>query len=92
MFMREIRISLNETLFTKLCKEGHLQYNSTYGRSYAYFTKNDMLQLSTGQVVQKEVEDVLLKIALQDIGIQLVKEIVRRSPLYSDIVELINLD
>jgi hypothetical protein len=90
--MKEIRILLNESTFTQLCKMGYLQYNtSMFSRTDVYVTKNDIVELSTGKIVEKEVDGSLFKIALQDIGIELVREIVRRSPVYSDIVERIIL-
>ena len=90
--MEEIRILLNESTFTQLCKMGFLQHKtSMFSRTDVYITKVDMVELATGKIVEKEVDGALFKIALQDIGIELIREIVRRSPMYSDIVERIIL-
>lgn len=91
--VKEIRILLNESTFTSLCKMGFLQH-ITYmsGRKDVYITKSEMVELSTGKILEKQVDDVTFKIALQDIGIDLIREIVRRSPMYSDIVERIILN
>lgn len=91
--MKEIRILLNESTFTNLCKMGFLQHKtSMFSRTDVYITKSDMIELATGKIIEKQVDDANFKIALQDIGIDLVREIVRRSPIYSDIVERIILN
>lgn len=91
--MEEIRILLNQVKFTNLCKTGFIQYKkSTFSRTDVYITKSEMIELLAGKILEKQVDSVKLVIALQDIGIDLIKEIVRRSPVYSDIAENIILN
>ncbi len=93
--MKEIRILLNESTFTNTCKMGFFQYRSllvdpqSITRQDIYITKSDMLQIITGNILEKEVDGVIFKIALQDIGLDLIKEIIRRSPMYSDMTNQI---
>lgn len=91
--MEEIKILLNELTFTSLCKTGFIQYKkSMFSRTDVYITKNEMVELLAGKILEKRVDGVKLMIALQDIGIDLIREIVRRSPIYSDIAEYININ
>ena len=84
--MKETRISLNETNFTNLCKRGFFPHQSAgHGRTDVYLTKADMKELMTGKIIEKNIDEEVIKIALQDIGSDLITEIVKRSPIYSDI-------
>lgn len=83
--MKEIRILLNETSFTNICKMGYItQRRDDVGTFDVSITKADLKQISTGEVLEKEVNGVPIKMALQDIGSELIKEIIKRSPIYSD--------
>lgn len=82
----EIRISLNEELFTNLCKFGYITKQlPEEGRTDIRFTNSDIKSLSLGEILTKEVGSIKILIALQDIGNDLVIEIVKRSPIYSDV-------
>ena len=83
--MKENRISLNESSFTNLCKSGFYTYSSKEtGRDEISFTKMDIRKLSKGEIIEKNVGNIY-KFAVQDIGFDLIKEIVKRSPLYSEL-------
>lgn len=83
--MKEIRILLNEVTFTNICKAGFLSHRGeSYGTIDIPITKNDIKQLATGKIITKDMGDDMIKIALQDIGFYLIKEIIRRSPMYSE--------
>lgn len=83
--MKETRILLNETNFTNLCKSGYFTHRSElYGSSDIRLTKSDMKIITNGKILEKYIGDEIIKIALQDIGLELIKEIIRRSPVYSD--------
>jgi len=78
-------MSLSETGFTNLCKFGFLvSFNPT--REEIYMTKNDIRKLAKGEMVEKDGYNSY-KIILQDIGMDLIKQIIKRTPLYSDISE-----
>lgn len=88
MEKKEIRTILTETLFTGLCKNGFIRHQSTASGTYdVRFTRIDIKQLCEGKIVQKDVDDAILKFALQDLGLDLIREIVRRSPIYSELAE-----
>lgn len=86
MEKREIRVSLNEAMFTNVCKHGFIRHQSTLSGVYdVQFTRIDMKKLCTGEVLEKQTDDAILKFGLQDIGSELIREIVKRSPIYSEL-------
>jgi hypothetical protein len=82
--MNEYRILLNEITFTNICKSGYLSYQGKFGKNDINITKLDLRKLSAGEIITKDYTDEVVKIALQDIGLELIKEIIKRSPIYSD--------
>mgnify|MGYP000869271342 CR=1 FL=1 len=38
-------------------------------------------------ILEKDADDAILKFALQDLGLDLIREIVRRSPIYSELAQ-----
>jgi hypothetical protein len=86
MEKREIRTSLNESMFTNICKHGFIRHQSTLSGTYdVSFTRIDIKHLCKGEVLEKQTDDAVLKLALQDIGSELIREIVKRSPIYSEL-------
>ncbi len=82
--MKETRILLTELTFTNLCKSGYFTHKSSFGSVDVRLTKSDMKIITSGQILTKDMGDEVIKIALQDIGMELIREIIRRSPVYSD--------
>jgi hypothetical protein len=88
MKKREIRTSLNESMFTNICKHGFIRHQSTLSGTYdVRFTRVDMKQLCTGEILEKQTDDAVLKFALQDLGSEMIREIVKRSPIYSELAQ-----
>jgi hypothetical protein len=88
MEKREIRTLFTETLFTGLCKNGFTRHQSKISGTYdVRFTKIDIKHLCEGKIIEKDVDDAILKFALQDLGLDLIREIVRRSPIYSELAQ-----
>jgi hypothetical protein len=83
--MQEIRTVLTETLFTSVCKLGYFTYGTGYTRTDVYFNKNDIKTLASGEILSKLENGIEFKFALQDIGIDLIKGIIQRSPLFADL-------
>jgi hypothetical protein len=82
----EIRMIFTELSFTGLCKNGFLTHNSKLsGKTQIDFTSKDIKELVTGKIIQKELDDVVIKFALQDLGTEMIKEILKRSPIYSSL-------
>jgi hypothetical protein len=86
MEKREIRTSLNEALFTNICKHGFIRHQSTLSGTYdVNFTRVDMRKLCKGEMLEKQTDDAVLKFALQDLGSEMIREIVKRSPIFSEL-------
>lgn len=83
--MKETRILLNETSFTNLCKMGYFTHNGQLGTTNISITKGDIKKLALGEIIIKEFSDEIIKIALKDIGFYLIKEIIKRSPVFGEI-------
>jgi hypothetical protein len=80
----EKRILLTETTFTNLCKNGFVKYESP-NIVFLTFTKGDIQKLISGAIVEKSENEDVYKFLLQDLGTDLIIEILRRSPIYSDL-------
>lgn len=86
------RISLNETAFTNICKFGNYTYLSKGNTTDEIkFTKRDIKYLALGEIVEKKLTNNY-EISLQDIGLELIREIIKRSPIYSDLYYEIELN
>jgi ferredoxin-like protein FixX len=82
----EIRIILTEDKFTYICKVGHFTHRSPqYGNIDIHFTKKDIIELVSGKILSKEIVSELFKFALQDLGIEYTREIIKRSPLFYEL-------
>ena len=88
--MKETRILLTETTFTNLCKSGFIpQKSAMYGSIDLNITKEDMSVITKGDILSKDIGGELFKVALQDIGFTLIREIIKRSPIYSEMYHTI---
>jgi len=85
--MKEKRILLTEKTFTNLCKAGYYSAIENSGKNDLYFTKEDIKFLTTGKVVEKEesYSQTNWMFMLQDIGLDTINEILKRSPIYADL-------
>jgi uncharacterized protein YkwD len=83
--MKEIRILLTEQTFTELCKRGTVEHKRPYSSSLEVrMTKDDIKRLAAGEIISKEDGEQEFKIALQDIGSEMIEAIIKRSPLYGN--------
>jgi len=87
MEQNERRIIFNEDTFTNLCKMGFLKHQSpTLGRVDIHFYKHDIIALSKGEIVSKDLDEEVFKFILQNnIDLETVREIVKRSPIYYEL-------
>lgn len=85
--MKEMRILLNEATFTNLCKKGYYTSVENNSKNDLYFTKEDIKLLVNGKIVTKEAsyEKTNWLFMLQDIGFDMINEILKRSPIYMDL-------
>ncbi len=74
-------------MFINLCKKGYYTAVENNSKNDLYFTKEDIKLLTNGKVVTKEAsyEQTNWLFMLQDIGNDMINEILKRSPIYSEI-------
>jgi hypothetical protein len=75
---KEIRTVFNEVTFTNLCKSGIAKHGIDYNKTDVYFTKQDIKKLVSGEIVTKNENDQVFLYLLQDIGFELIKNILLR--------------
>ena len=81
---KEIRTLFNEITFTNLCKSGVAKHGENYTKTDVYFTKEDIRKLAKGEMVTKNENNQVFLYLLQNLGIELIKEIIKRSPIYGE--------
>jgi hypothetical protein len=82
--MEQIRILLTEGSFTNVCKRGFIRYVVSENEKYDFpLSTMDMKQITSGKVLTKVVEGRTFDIAIQDIGKEMIREILMRSPVFS---------
>jgi hypothetical protein len=83
----EKKIVVTEAMFTGICKRGFIQVDND---TQVTFTSREISHLCQGRILDKEVigwtENINFKFALQDIGYDMINEILKRSPLFGDLV------
>ena len=74
-------------MFTNLCKKGYYTAVENNSKNDLYFTKEDIILLANGKIVTKEANYVQTNwcFMLQEIGSESIAEILKRSPIYSDL-------
>jgi len=83
----EIReINLNESAFTQLCKIGNLDMPTKYGKESFFLTKSDIISLIENKKLSLVGVNLTVNFTLTVSDDYLISEIVKRSPLYSDII------
>lgn len=81
---KEIRTVLTEVSFTQMCKMGFIRHTEPpTGKLDIVITSSDIRELIGGKILTKRLDDVTYKYALQDIGTEMIREILLRSPVYS---------
>ena len=81
----EKRILLNDASFTSLAKKGYVIYDA----KQITLTTREIALLCQGKIVEKQEMEwtgpIDYKIALADIGFEMINEILKRSPIFSEL-------
>lgn len=86
--MKEIKTVLNEVSFTNLCKMGYIPIVTEMGKSDIYFNKNDIKTLIYGgNILEKVQDDRAFLFIMDNLDIEYIREILKRSPIYSEIAQ-----
>jgi hypothetical protein len=83
--MQERKILLDEFSFTNVCKFGFIKHLSPLGTTNIHIHKRDIKELFEGKIVTKEFSDEVVQIAIVALDPVLVKEIIRRSPMFGEL-------
>jgi hypothetical protein len=78
---------LNTPQFTQLCKTGFMTKQTPEGRGDLQFYSIDMLELCNGKIVEKQFNSETYRFQVAGISNDDIKEIVKRSPIYSNIID-----
>lgn len=78
---------LNMPQFTQLCKTGFMTKQTSEGRGDLQFYSADILDLCGGKIVEKQLYNENYKFQVVGISNEDIKEIVKRSPIYSNIID-----
>lgn len=82
----EKRIVVTEPMLVGICKRGFIQVDAD---NQVSFTSREVAHLCQGRILDKEIvgwsENTIFKFALQDIGFDMINEILKRSPLFGDL-------
>jgi hypothetical protein len=82
-----INLMFNELGFTNVCKEGFIRYIDEDGyRKEFYLSKLDILYLLENSNILKKFSTDTINIFL-NIDKETIKEIIKRSPLYSNLLD-----
>jgi hypothetical protein len=79
----ELKISLDEYSFTDLCKSGYITKNLKNGRTDITFTNKDIVSLSMGDIVTKEIDSDRILVIVENVDSELIAEIIKRSPIFN---------
>lgn len=83
--MNEIKIILDEFKFTNFCKLGFLQYKNGNSMNEIPLTKLDIKNLFKEDKLEKDYCGDKITFIISNINKELLKEIIKRSPLFSDL-------
>jgi hypothetical protein len=82
--MEEIRVLLNEITFTNLVKSGFYKINNS--SSTISFSSNDILAMcKRGEIVDKQINNKLYRFIVSDLGFDIYRDILKRSPIWSNL-------
>ncbi len=86
---KEIKIVLNESSFSQVVKVGRIVYilNVEGQKVELPLTSIDVKEICKGNILIRRVDDYIVKVALNVIDREMIKEILRRTPLYSSLAE-----
>lgn len=86
---KKIKVPLTQSYFTQVCKAGFLTTQEKSGRVDITFSSNDILTLCRGSFIEKQGLDETYKFGIMNISSYEIREIVKRSPMFGSIAEMI---
>lgn len=86
---KDIKILLTESTFTQIAKLGRINYIQIDGTKLEIpLTTMDVRELCSGKLLMKKVDESFVQVLLQpNLSKDLIKEILKRTPLFSSLAE-----
>jgi hypothetical protein len=85
----ENRIVVTESLFTEICKKGYLTTRDSLGKIDVHFTKKEIKELCSGNIVEKSEFTPKSLFAISNLGEEMMN-ILKRSPVYYGLYDELN--
>ena len=84
----QIRILLNEAQFSQAVKMGRIIYSLSETSKIEFsLTSMDVREICQGKILMKKIEDYIFEVAMINLSKETIREILKRTPLYSSISE-----
>lgn len=85
---KDIKILLNEASFSQALKMGRIIYNiNEFSKIEFPLTSIDVREICNGKILMKKIEDLIVQVAIVQLPKELIREILKRTPLYSSLAE-----
>ncbi len=85
---KEIKILLTESSFSQVVKMGRIIYSiGESSQIEITLTSMDVREICAGKILMKKVDEQVIQIAITQIPKETIREILKRTPLYSSISE-----
>lgn len=83
-----IRILLSEAQFSQVVKMGRVFYALNESSKIEFsLTSMDVREICKGKILVKKIEDYIVEVAIIQLPKETIREILKRTPLYSSISE-----
>lgn len=85
---KDIKILLTESTFSQSVKMGRVIYRISESSNLELpLTSMDVREICSGKILMKKIDEQVFQIAIAQMPKDLIKEILKRTPLYSSLAE-----
>lgn len=85
---KEIRILLTEAQFSQVVKMGRIVYmNNDTSKVEFPLSSLDVREICNGKILMKNTDEQIFQIAIARMDKEIIREILKRTPLYSSLAE-----
>ena len=84
---KEIRILLTEAQFSQVVKMGRIVYMTDTSKVEFPLSSLDVREICNGKILTKNIDEQIFQIAIGKMDKEIIREILKRTPLYSSLAE-----
>ncbi len=84
---KEIRILLTEAQFSQVVKMGRIVYMTDASKVEFPLSSLDVREICNGKILTKNIDEQIFQIAIGKMDKEIIREILKRTPLYSSLAE-----